>query len=65
MVFGTLRRGLGTDATQELFLFGVVMRQMPAAAIVTPIHPQLGITLDEGLPGGMLGLSLVVVDDLA
>lgn len=42
-----------------------MMGQMPTAAIFTPVHPQLGIALDEGLPGGGLGLDLVVVDDLA
>lgn len=42
-----------------------MMGQMPAAAVFTPIDPQLGVTFDEGLPGSGLGLSLVMVDDLA
>lgn len=56
---------LGTYTAQKLLLFRVVVGQMPAAAVFAPIHPQLGIALDEGLSGGALGLGLIVVDDLA
>ena len=42
----------------------ITMRQMPAIAIFTAIHPQLGTALNQTLIGGTLGLRLVVIHDL-
>ena len=51
---------MGNRVTQRW----VMMRQMPTAAILTPIHPQLGTTFAPALIGRAQRLRFIVVHDL-